>query len=65
MDQSATHHLAARREEQRIWYRFDRRGWLSAPITHYALAVPVAAASSVICEVITPWAQLADFVIGG
>jgi len=35
----------------------------AAPLTHYALAIPVAAASSFICELITPWAQLADFVI--
>ncbi|MEI9952553.1 MAG: ATP-binding protein [Pseudomonadota bacterium] len=64
MDQSATHPPAARREEPRLWHRIDRRGWLTtAPLTHYALAVPVAAASSLICEVITPWAQLADFVI--
>lgn len=64
MNQSATHPPATRHEEQRLWQRIDRRGWLStAPITHYALALPVAAASSLICEVITPWAQLADFVI--
>jgi len=64
MNQSATHAPAARHEEHRFWQRIDRRGWLStAPLTHYALAVPVAAASSLICELITPWAQLADFVI--
>jgi two-component system sensor histidine kinase KdpD len=64
MNQSATHAPAARHEEHRFWQRIDRRGWLStAPLTHYALAVPVAAASSLICQVITPWAQLADFVI--
>ncbi|HEX2673502.1 MAG TPA: ATP-binding protein [Polyangiaceae bacterium] len=51
-------------EPPRIWQRFERRGFLTtAPLTHYALAIPVAAASSLICEVITPWAQLADFVI--
>jgi len=51
-------------EPPRIWQRFERRAWLTnAPLTHYALAIPVAAASSLICEVITPWAQLADFVI--
>src|SRR4051812_31141147 len=64
MDRSATHPRATPREERRIWQRIDRRGWLTtAPITHYALALPIAAASSLICEVITPWAQLADFVI--
>ncbi|HEY0463335.1 MAG TPA: DUF4118 domain-containing protein, partial [Polyangiaceae bacterium] len=64
MQQSATHPPATRHEERPFWQRLDRRGWLStAPIAHYALALPVAAASSFICEVITPWAQLADFVI--
>ena len=64
MDRSASHFPARPREEQRVWRRIDRRDWLTtAPLTHYALAIPVAAASSLICEVITPWAQLADFVI--
>jgi len=64
MDQSAPHPSPPRPRELRIWARFERRDWLTtAPITHYALAIPVAAASSLICEVITPWAQLADFVI--
>ncbi|HET7539749.1 MAG TPA: ATP-binding protein [Polyangiaceae bacterium] len=64
MNQTATHPAASPHAERRIWQQIDRRGWLAtAPITHYALAVPVAAASSLICELITPWAQLADFVI--
>src|SRR6478735_6971299 len=64
MDQSVTHPPATARGEHRLWQRIDRRGWLTtAPVTHYALAIPVAAASSLICEIITPWAQLADFVI--
>ena len=64
MEQSATHPRALPSEPPRLWQRFERRGGLTtAPITHYALAIPVAAASSLICEVITPWAQLADFVI--
>jgi len=45
-----------RSSEQRAWLR-------TSPVTHYALALPVAAASSLICQVIAPWAQLADFVI--
>ncbi|HYQ04284.1 MAG TPA: ATP-binding protein [Polyangiaceae bacterium] len=64
MDQSVSHPPAMPRDEHRIWARFDRRSLLTtAPLTHYALAIPVAATSSLICEVITPWAQLADFVI--
>src|SRR3954469_25070563 len=64
MDQSAPHPRATSPEEHRLWRPLDQRGWLTtAPLTHYALAVPVAAASSFICELITPWAQLADFVI--
>src|SRR4051794_6774817 len=64
MDQSATHPPTELRGTHRLWHRIDRRSWLTtAPITQYALAVPVAAASSLICELITPWAQLADFVI--
>jgi len=64
MDRSAPSLHAPAREERRIWPRIDGRGWLStAPLTHYALAIPVAAASSLICQMITPWAQLADFVI--
>src|SRR4051812_48376712 len=64
MDQSASDPRATPREEHRLWWRLDHTGWLTtAPITHYALAVPVAAASSFICELIKPWAQLADFVI--
>ena len=64
MHQSATHPAASPQLEPRIWQPIDRRGWLAtAPITHYALAAPVAATSSLICELITPWAQLADFVI--
>jgi len=64
MDQGASHSPVARRQERRVWPRIDRRGWLTtAPLTHYALALPVAAASSLICQMITRWAQLADFVI--
>ena len=63
MDQSVTHPPPSS-EEPRLWQRVDGRGWLTtSPLTHYALAIPVAAASSLICQVITPWAQLADFVI--
>lgn len=64
MDQSATHPPALPRDEHSIWRRFDRRSlFTTAPLAHYALAIPVAAASSLICEVITPWAPLPDFVI--
>src|SRR4051812_47321837 len=64
MEQSAIHPPSARRQEHRFWQRIDARDWLArAPFTHYALALPVAAGSSLICELITPWAQLADFVI--
>ena len=64
MNQIATHPAASPHAERRIWQQIDPRGWLAAaPLTHYALAVPVAATSSLICELITPWAQLADFVI--
>ena len=50
--------------QRRFWHRFERRGLLAtSPLTHYLLAVPVAAASTLTCELIVPWAQLADFVI--
>jgi two-component system sensor histidine kinase KdpD len=48
----------------RLWNRFERQGLLAtSPVTHYLVGVPVAAASTVICKLIAPWAQLADFVI--
>lgn len=64
MDHVATPPSVAPREEPGIWRAMDRPSWLTtAPLTHYVLAIPVAATSSLICELITPWAQLADFVI--
>ena len=44
--------------------RIERLGLLaSSPVTHYALAFPVAALGTITCLLIAPWAQLADFVI--
>lgn len=47
-----------------LWSGIEQRGLLSAsPFTHYLLAIPVAAASTLVCELIAPWAQLADLVM--
>jgi len=48
----------------RLWRRFERLGLVAkSPATHYLVGLPVAAASTLICKLIAPWAQLADFVI--
>jgi two-component system, OmpR family, sensor histidine kinase KdpD len=55
---------APRPRKARLWSRFERLGLLAtSPATHYLVGVPVAAASTLICKLIAPWAQLADFVI--
>ncbi len=51
-------------ETRRFWHRIERGGLLAtSPVTHYLLALPVAAVSTLLCELIAPWAQLADFVV--
>ncbi|MES1179446.1 MAG: ATP-binding protein [Myxococcales bacterium] len=50
--------------QPRLWNRFERLGlFATSPVTHYLVGLPVAAASTLICKLIAPWAQLADFVI--
>ena len=47
-----------------VWPRLKWHGLLArSPVTHYLLAIPVAAASTLACKLVAPWAQLADFVM--
>ncbi len=56
--------LARSSSGPRLWSRFERLGlFATSPVTHYLVGLPVAAASTLICTLIAPWAQLADFVI--
>ena len=63
MQSTATESPSATSDETRWWQRSERALLATAPLKHYLLALPVAATSTVLCEVIAPWAQLADFVI--
>lgn len=52
------------RASPRLWQGMDRRGLFSnSPLGHYLVAIPMAAASTLACELLAPWAQLADFVM--
>lgn len=47
-----------------LWSGHEQRGLLvPSPFIEYVLAIPVAAASTLACELIAPWAQLADLVM--
>jgi len=51
-------------EGSRLWQHLERRGLrTTSPLTHYLLAIPVVATSTLACELLTPWAQLADIVM--
>ena len=64
MEPSASNAPPAVVPEARLWHPVERRGLLAtSPLTHYLLALPLATASTLVCEAIARWAQLADFVI--